>query len=150
MISDATSHQVREHFQAWVPKNLDERLRPDATPSKQDVDWRLASETPRYEYCLFVDDFCIESWDPDSTRLPVVKLLRKDWEPESPTSSPREEEQEPPSPFYDGFTDNDEEDVGWMFLSVDDYVEQYELLGEMFWADLYRRPSREDMDDDLR
>ncbi|KAG8412170.1 hypothetical protein J3459_014764 [Metarhizium acridum] len=59
----ATSHKVRDDFQSWVPKNLEDRLQPDATNPHNDVEWVHATSTPRCEYGLFVDDVSLESVD---------------------------------------------------------------------------------------
>ncbi|UKZ70680.1 uncharacterized protein TrAtP1_011653 [Trichoderma atroviride] len=145
----ATSHQVREHFQSWVPKNLEDRIRPDAVDFKKDkcwdIDWLRATSTPRYEYCLFADDICLESVDQPGLDLPVVKILWKDWE--SPWS-PEEMSRPVPAPFHDGVTEYWEEDVGWMYMPLLDYVGNYHVLGKCFWEDQYVRPPYMDGSED--
>ena len=136
-ISGATSHQVRDHFQSWVPKNLEGRFRPDATDLEDDVDWIHAASTPRYEYCLFVDDLCLESVDYPGVNSPVVKLLHKNWE--SPFHL-QERNYKAPSPFHDGATEYEEEDVGWMYMPLQKYLHKYDLLGKGDWDDQYVRP----------
>ncbi|EFY96769.2 hypothetical protein X797_009163 [Metarhizium robertsii] len=133
----ATSSQVRDHFQSWVPKNLEDRLWPDATHPQNDVDWSHATSTPRYEYCLFVDDVCLESVDHAGVNSPVVKLLRKNWESPFP---PQERNYTVPAPFHDGATEYHEEDVGWMYMPLQEYLYKYDLLGKGDWDDQYVRP----------
>lgn len=137
VISGATSHQVRDHFQAWVPKNLEDRVRPGATNLDDDVDWHYATSTPRYKYCLFADDLCLESVDHPGSHRPAVKLLCKDWE--SPYL-PEERNYSVPAPFHDGATEYDEEDVGWMYMPLAYYIDKYDLLGKHDWDDQYVRP----------
>ncbi|KAK2598096.1 hypothetical protein QQS21_005807 [Conoideocrella luteorostrata] len=133
----ATSHQVRDHFQCWVPKNLEGRLRTDAINLQDDVGWAHATSTPRYEYCLFVDDLCLESVDYPGINSPVVKLLCKQWE--SPFHPP-DRNYTIPAPFHDGVTDHEEEDVGWMYMPLQEYLHKYDLLGKCDWDDQYVRP----------
>ncbi|KAK6833574.1 hypothetical protein PG987_008268 [Apiospora arundinis] len=125
--SGATSHQVRDHFRSWVQADLEDRLRPDAADLQDDVGWWRAVSTPRYEYCLFVDELCLESVDHPGVDSPVVKLLHKNWE--SPYS-PQERNYNAHAPFHDGSTEYDEEDVGWMYMPVQDYLGKYSLLGK--------------------
>ncbi|KAI2626438.1 hypothetical protein GGR54DRAFT_470390 [Hypoxylon sp. NC1633] len=136
VISGATSHQVRDHFQSWVPKNLVDRLRPDAIDLQDDVDWVYATSTPRYEYCLLVDHLCLESMDRPGVNSPVVKLLLKEWE--SPI--PHRRNYRVPAPFHDSTTEYEEEDVGWMYMPLQEYLHKYALLGKCDWDDQYVRP----------
>lgn len=71
--------------------------------------------------------------------MPVVKILCRNWE--SPWS-PEEMSQPVPAPFHDGFTEYDEEDVGWMYMSLSNYMDKYDLLGTVScdWYDQYVRP----------
>lgn len=137
VISGATSHQVRDHFQSWVPKNLEDRLRPDATNLEDYVGWLRATSTPRYKCCLFVDDICLESVDQPGCDTPTVKILCKDWESPFP---PEERNYTVPAPFHDGATEYDEEDVGWMYMPLHYYMDKYEVLGSWDWDDIYVRP----------
>lgn len=137
VISGATSHQVRDHFQSWVPKNLEDRLRSDATNLEDYVGWLRATSTPRYKCCLFVDDICLESVDQPGCDTPTVKILCKDWESPFP---PEERNYTVPAPFHDGATEYDEEDVGWMYMPLHYYMDKYEVLGSWDWDDIYVRP----------
>lgn len=71
--------------------------------------------------------------------MPVVKILCRDWD--SPWS-PEERSQPVPAPFHDGFTEYDEEDVGWMYMPLSNYMDKYDLLGRVScdWYDQYVRP----------
>ncbi|KAK8068161.1 hypothetical protein PG996_007273 [Apiospora saccharicola] len=93
--SGATSHQVRDHFRSWVPANLEDRLRSDAAD--------LEDDSVNHPGC----------------NSPVVKLLHKDWESPFP---PQERNHKVPAPFHDGATEYEEEDLGWMYMPVQDYL----------------------------
>jgi hypothetical protein len=69
--------------------------------------------------------------------MPVVKILCKDWE--SPWS-PEERSHPAPTPYHDGATEEWEEDVGWMYMPLSDYVYKYHVLGKCDWDDQYVRP----------
>ncbi|KAL2130078.1 hypothetical protein VTI74DRAFT_6916 [Chaetomium olivicolor] len=132
-----TSHEVRDHFRSWVQKDLEDRLRPDATNLDDYAGWLRATSTPRYEYCLFVDDICLESVDHPGIDSPVVKLLCKNWESPFPLE---ERNYTVPAPFHDGATEYDEEDVGWMYMPLQCYLDKYAVLGKCDWDDQYVRP----------
>ena len=82
----ATSHDIRDHFNAWVTDQLSqivaspevlERLQSDGTD-------QLGPELflgTRYSFCLFVDDFCLESLEHFTNPVfdPVIKILSKPW-----------------------------------------------------------------------
>ncbi|EEQ30658.1 conserved hypothetical protein [Microsporum canis CBS 113480] len=78
---------------------------------------------------------CLESVD--HMDLPVVKLLAKHFG----ARDPAERDYIIHPDYEDGETDNEEEDVGWMYLEVYNYVEMYGLLEETdWWYDQYQRP----------
>jgi hypothetical protein len=101
------------------------------------VDWVYATSTPRYEYCLVVDDICLESVEHPGVNSPVVKLLCKDWESPFP---PEERDYAVPAPFHDGATEYEEEDVGWMYMPLQEYLYKYHWLGKGDWDEQYVRP----------
>ncbi|KAG6116883.1 hypothetical protein E4U13_001561 [Claviceps humidiphila] len=141
----ASMDQVRAHFRSWIPENIKSRLRPEATDLDDITYKHLADMTPRYKYCLYVDDLCIESLDQDEddSKCPVVKILNKDWEPYT-----LEEIKElgtiyngtTPAPFLDGFTNDLAEDVGWMYMPVVYYLDRYFNLVKDDWHEQYMRP----------
>lgn len=69
----------------------------------------------------------------------MVKLVDKNWgDPLSPQE--RQSAQVYPG-FHDGITEEWEEDVGWMYLSIIEYVERYAELHDIFaWDGTYVRP----------
>ncbi|EQL34429.1 hypothetical protein BDFG_03776 [Blastomyces dermatitidis ATCC 26199] len=90
----------------------------------------------RYNFCLFVDDICLESLN--HMGLPVVKILRRDFghlEPEKRwyTIYPG---------FEDGRTAEHYQDVGWMYMDVLSYPEFYAYFSKehTYWYDQYSRP----------
>ncbi|KAG5951735.1 hypothetical protein E4U53_002384 [Claviceps sorghi] len=132
----ATSHDVRHHFQSWVAEELEARLRPDATDLEADATWLRASSTPRYLYCLFADDICLESMAHPGVNSPVVKILDRNWGP----LGPDERNYTVAAPFHDGTTEYLEEDVGWMYMPLADYMWKYEWLARDDWDSMYVRP----------
>ncbi|KAG5986780.1 hypothetical protein E4U52_008281, partial [Claviceps spartinae] len=147
----APMDQVRAHFRSWIPENINSRLRPEATDLDDITYKHLAGMTPRYKYCLYVDDLCIESLDQDETDSDclAVKILDKDWEPYTPEDIKELEESEglgvigdgtTPAPFLDGLTDDLKENVGWMYMPVMFYLEKYFMLVKDEWDEQYVRP----------
>ncbi|KAG5957563.1 hypothetical protein E4U58_005859, partial [Claviceps cyperi] len=147
--SGASIDQARRHFRSWIPENIKSRLRPEATDLDDMTYKHLVNMTPRYRYCLYVDDLCIESLDQDHIFCPVVKMLDRDWEPYTPEERRELEESEDfgvtgdgttPAPFHDGLTDDLEENVGWMYMPVTSYLDRYFTLVKWDWLDVYVRP----------
>ncbi|RHZ60756.1 hypothetical protein CDV55_101619 [Aspergillus turcosus] len=139
-LEGATSHDVRDHFIAWVAEELPRVVsRPERFFAEEESneaglrrEWTLGT---RYNFCLFVDDICMESLD--EMKLPVVKLLWGQWGP----LEPHERNYAVHPEYEDGETDEDDEDVGWMYMSVIDYMGHYIRLNEYdWWYDLYARP----------
>ncbi|KAL2852940.1 hypothetical protein BJY01DRAFT_207522 [Aspergillus pseudoustus] len=136
----ATSHAVRDHFQSWVSSELTTVLK---DPSKTrcpvnlgeravEVELSLGS---RYNFCLFVDDICLESLDKMS--YPVVKLLSR----ATGIREPEDREYQVDPYYEDGDTEFTEEDVGWMYIEVLEYCSKYNgLVDPHVWLDQYWRP----------
>ncbi|KAK4235502.1 hypothetical protein C8A03DRAFT_36647 [Achaetomium macrosporum] len=81
----ATPDQVRQHFTKWAldefKRNWWEEPMPDDEVAKVKAGGYSATDysaDPRYSFCLLVDDICLESF---GKMLPVVKLVKKHWEP---------------------------------------------------------------------
>ncbi|KAJ6028307.1 hypothetical protein N7540_003883 [Penicillium herquei] len=92
----------------------------------------------RLNYALFVDDICLESLV--HMDMPVVKVLSKQWG----NLSLDERKYTIHPEWHDGVTEIDEEDVGWMYINILDYVDVYDKL-EMShalggWYTIYLRP----------
>jgi hypothetical protein len=139
-LEGATSHDVRDHFTAWVAEEVPRVLsRPKEFFAREECysydfspEWILGT---RYNFCLFVDDICLESLD--EMTFPVVKLLWAQWG----HLEPHERNYTVHPDYDDGETDEDEEDVGWMYMSVIDYMRYYNDLNDYtWWYDLYARP----------
>jgi hypothetical protein len=82
-LDGATSHEVRDHFIHWVK---DELIQKRLSSASDEVHRALANSRPgrmgpdrvlgpRYNFCLFVDDICLEYLDKMAS--PVVKILWK-------------------------------------------------------------------------
>ncbi|KAL5356420.1 hypothetical protein BJX96DRAFT_162465 [Aspergillus floccosus] len=92
---------------------------------------------PRLNFTLFIDDICLEFLV--HMHLPVVKILYKQWG----NLSPEERKYIIDPDWHDGATEDEEEDVGWMYMSVADYVETYdrfEWAHHGIWHGTYSRP----------
>lgn len=136
----ATSHELRDHFTVWVAEqlpqiaaspNLLKRLQAQGN-NKHGPE---ASLGPRWNFCVFVDDICLESLD--HMCLPVVKLLYKQWG----HLEPHERNYDVHPWWEDGVTDIDEEDAGWMYMYISEYVDLYSRLDEYWhWHDVVVRP----------
>lgn len=91
----------------------------------------------RLNFPLFVDDICLESLV--HMDLPVVKILYKQWG----NLSPGERNYKIDPDWHDGVTEEEEEDVGWTYMSVVDYVDMYDRFEWVYtgiWHDTYTRP----------
>lgn len=121
----ATSHEIRDHFSAWVAEELPKPVR---ETEELDCDAIRRNDTSeeswpdllrygsRYNYCLFVDDICLEPLDHMGS--PVVNILARDFghlEPEKRgyTIHPQ---------YEDGQTEDYSEDVGWMYMEAVQYT----------------------------
>ena len=91
----------------------------------------------RFNFALFIDDICLESLV--HINMPVVKILYKQWGYLS--SEERNYKIDPD--WHDGTTEDEEEDVRSIYMSVIDYVNTYdlfELAHIAVWQDSYLRP----------
>lgn len=141
----ATSHEVRDHFHGWVAEQLPKVVdTPETLRRILESHSEKESEFPGPEYgfgarfnlALFVDDICLESLD--HMRDPVVKIMYKQWGDLGP-----ERNYEIDPEWHDGKTDEEEEDVSWMYMSVSDYVSKYDRFAwthMALWHDEYLRP----------
>ncbi|KAF2703705.1 hypothetical protein K504DRAFT_463429 [Pleomassaria siparia CBS 279.74] len=146
-LAGADAHTVRHAFRAWVADDLTPRFRnPERYGGSAQIRSKLLSNDahdekhpvstlpPRWNFCLFVDDACLRSLD-ESIRFgaSVIKILTTDW-PEDRVAAVAEG-------WEDGETDEEWEDVGWMYISVYEYVDVYNRLDDAFrWHDFYERP----------
>ncbi|KAJ5523810.1 hypothetical protein N7494_010460 [Penicillium frequentans] len=140
----ATSHDIRDHFNAWVTYQL-----PQIVGSPEVLKYLLSNDnnglgpqyflSPRYNFCLFVDDFCLDSLEffENSSSGPVVKILSKPWG--NLTLQEREYKIHPE--WHDGETDDEFEMVGWMYTPIHSYVRWFDTLEvPSNWEAFYVRP----------
>ncbi|EFR02317.1 hypothetical protein MGYG_05314 [Nannizzia gypsea CBS 118893] len=139
----ATSHNIRDHFTTWVADTVMERMvtapsepeqREIRDPYKEDPgpEWIMGT---RYNFCLFVDDICLESLE--YMTFPVVKVLAKNFGARKPDN--RDYTIYPG--WEDGETNEGSEEVGWMYTHAMEIVSHYdELMETDFWYDTYSRP----------
>lgn len=139
----ATSHEVRDHFNILAEQLPQVVNTPETLQSlvKQCEDKPIPgpeySFGARFNFAIFVDDICLESLD--HMHDPVVKILYKQWG----NLTPEEKKYEIHPEWHDGETDDGEEDVGWMYMSVREYAEtynQFEWAHLSPWHDFYLRP----------
>lgn len=157
-LNSADSYAVRRAFRSWVAEDLPPRLCNDYLEQyggTMEVRAKLLSNDPwhdnhpvacappRWQYCLFVDEDCLRSLtlSPD---CPTFKFLTTNWELES--------QEVPMEEFtYDwvgGETDSGTEDVGWMYLGMDDIVHAYDrCIDPLGWETFYERPYKSWVDD---
>ncbi|KAF2467384.1 uncharacterized protein BDR25DRAFT_159915, partial [Lindgomyces ingoldianus] len=146
-LADANAHIVRNAFRAWVADDLTPRLRnPEKYGGSAQVRYKLLSNDvhdakhpvsclpSRWNFCLFVDEACLRSLDASIMRgFPVIKILTTDWQ-EDRVAAVAEG-------WEDGETNENWEEVGWMYMGVMEYIDMYNRLDNAFeWLDWYERP----------
>ncbi|KAF2130128.1 hypothetical protein P153DRAFT_385365 [Dothidotthia symphoricarpi CBS 119687] len=147
MLTGADAHTVRHAFRAWIADDLTPRLRdPNKYGGSAQVRSKLLSNDAhdekhpvsslpsRWNFCLFVDESSLRSLDASiGSGSPVIKILTTDWQ-EDRVAVVAED-------WEDGETDEDWEEVGWMYMDVREYVDMYNRLDNAFdWRDFYQRP----------
>ncbi|EEH33432.1 hypothetical protein PAAG_04482 [Paracoccidioides lutzii Pb01] len=132
----ASSHVVRDHFNHWVQEEMAKLPKlPESEREEEDVLRKNIISETRYNFCLFIDDICLESVE--HMTEPVVKLLCRGWGPlpvnkRAYTVHPN---------FEDGNTANENEDVGWRYIEVLSCFQFYDKLHEpRRWRVHYARP----------
>ncbi|KAL5356161.1 hypothetical protein BJX96DRAFT_162241 [Aspergillus floccosus] len=122
----ATSHDVRDHFNIWT----------NAQTAQISMRGWWLKNAARYNFCLFVDEICLESlvhMEGD----PVVKVLSRG----SMYLPPEERDYQVHPNWEDGVTDEPDEYVGWTYARANEYVDWYDNLCEDWvWPDVYNRP----------
>ena len=155
-LAGADSHTVRNAFRAWVAEDLTPRFKDTekwggdsevrrmlrsnvamSNPSWTSGLYHPATLMPtRWQFCLFVDETCLRSLvEADGSSGPYVKLLTTDWEGDRAETIAEG--------WEDGTTDDENEDVGWMYMDVDEHVETYRnFMDQYSWWEvpLYQRP----------
>ena len=144
----ATSHEVRDHLHGWVaeqlPKVVDtpetlQRILESYSEKQRKFPGPEYGFGARFNLALFVDDICLETLDHMRTCNPVVKIMYKQWG----NLSPEERNYQIDPEWHDGTTDEEQEDVGWIYMSVADYVETYDRFAwthMAVWHGEYLRP----------
>jgi hypothetical protein len=141
--------KIREHFNTWAVDELQRNWRTDREPATEDEivtgtsagseNRHLSHAGSRYNFCWIVDDICLESLG--KMTLPVVKLVKRDWAPESEQDEAEEDEEDEKFDWEGGETNREFEDVGWMYVEMCEYVEvRNQLLEDDFWPEMYVRP----------
>lgn len=144
-LGGAGVRDIRRHFTAWAAEELRRNWRVGETPPTEEEARRAGMggagyfAGTRYNYCLLVDEVCLESLDRIAS--PVVKLVKKDFYDEEEGGGGRSGVAAS-SGWEDGVTESEEEDVGWMYLPVADYVDCCDQLHDPeFWYNgFYVRP----------
>jgi hypothetical protein len=158
-LGGADSYAARRAFRAWVAADLPPRLHADrlkeygglaqarakllSNDAHASTNHPAAVMPPRWQYCIFIDQDCLRSLEkgPVEPELkePALKILTTDWKwdgEESPT------EEFVTMNWDGGQTDEEGEEVGWMYMDMLEYVDVYErLLSSVFaWHEYYERP----------
>ena len=129
----ATPERVREHFNRWVPEELKRNWREPPIPHEEVMKLQAGERTEldftgvRYNFCVLIDDVCLESLGENLSSFPVLKLVHRR-EVRYPEQLEYEEERS--SPWEGGMTDDELENVGWMYKSVIDYIQIVDHLQE--------------------
>jgi hypothetical protein len=157
-LTGADSYAARRAFRAWVAADLPPRLRDDRLEAyggltqvrakliSNDAHWERMHPAgvapPRWVYCIFIDQDCLRSLEngPEDPELqdPALKILTTDWKWDR-GNVPTEEFT---VDWDGGETDNDHEDVGWMYMDMTDYGVVYNRLTRFGseWDHFYERP----------
>lgn len=155
-LAGADSHTVRDAFRAWVADDLTPRFKDtEKWGGEAEVHRMLRSNVPmsdpswrnspypyhpatcmpaRWLFCLFVDEICLRSLD-GANEYPHVKLLNVDWAGDRAVNVAEG--------WEDGETDDENADVGWMYMDVTEHVESYRnFMDPCSWWEvpLYQRP----------
>jgi hypothetical protein len=144
----ATIDQVRSHFRTWSLEELKRNWR--HPPMPEDVVAKIEAGVPgedddagvRYNFCLVVDDLCLESVE-RMKYSPVMKLVDKRWKSYDPDELPTTDEIEEDRNlgWEGGVTNSEYEAVGWMYIDTGGYVEIQDTLNKSWWwPDIYLRP----------
>jgi valyl-tRNA synthetase len=141
----ASPDRVREHFTEWAEEELRRNWREEPVTDDEIARWYPTGRLDqyagtRYNFCLLVDDICLESLEKMSG--PVVKLVRKDLALDEPELGVGEDGDDGDDPGWEGGVTNGEfEDVGWMYMHLSEYVDVQNNLHEPDnWVDDYVRP----------
>jgi hypothetical protein len=145
---DGAGHEkIREHFNSWSVEELRRNWHADREPATKDEIIGSAGSTydymiwagPRYNFCILIDDICLESLEKMSP--PVVKLVHREWTPESEQDEDEEDEEDEKLDWEGGETNSEFEDVGWMYIDTGDYMDTYNQMRDHDnWQDMYLRP----------
>ncbi|TLD21139.1 hypothetical protein PspLS_09235 [Pyricularia sp. CBS 133598] len=139
-LDGASVVDVRERFARW---SLEEARRNTGDDPVLDHEQDCFAGV-RYNYCLVVDKTCLDTIDrPGFTEAVLLKLVAKRHDE---GTEPDYDEEDRPHPGWDGgTTDNELENVGWMYVDAGDYVNVCHSLNDPdVWEDdfLYVRPVR--------
>ncbi|TLD08606.1 uncharacterized protein PgNI_07373 [Pyricularia grisea] len=139
-LDGASVADVRERFARW---SLEEARRNTGDDPVLDHEQDCFAGV-RYNYCLVVDKTCLDAIErPGFAEAVLLKLVAKRHDE---GIKPDYDEEDRPHPGWDGgTTDNELENVGWMYVDAGDYVNVCHLLNDPdVWEDdfVYVRPVR--------
>lgn len=137
---------IRAHFSDWVRSDVQASV-PDPRSSRArmaEAGISITTMEPadvapiedlliyasRWQYCLYLDQCCLDSFI--SSPWPIVVVIQK-------CLDPTWMGEEGDSPPIEGCTWHD---VGWMYMHIEEYVKFYasSLQDGGYWMDIYQRP----------
>lgn len=141
----ATMESLRDKFSTWVVEEYRANLKEEHRPSVEEFNAAMDGSPAgaRYNFFLVVDDICLESLDQACGA--VVKLVQAAGHRGSLSAEEIQEmcPKEEGSEWEGGLTEDEYENVGWMYIETSDYAVFQEYLAEPSnWEDEYLRPPK--------
>jgi hypothetical protein len=139
-LAGADSFASRRAFLAWVAADLPQRLREEYR--EENTTHPATYILPRWRHCIFIDQECLRSLEGGPKDLenkdPALKILTIDFPEEAGVPT-----EEFTRDWEGGETNDDHENVGWMYIDMTDYVGKYtDFTSGLGWEEHYERPQK--------
>ncbi|KAG4436280.1 hypothetical protein IFR05_008220 [Cadophora sp. M221] len=113
----ASVSTIRAHFKVWASNDLQTRLLPGVECPTSEISHPGPDRTPRYSSFLALDENEMIQIDQGASKWPSIKLISSQWDYMSLEST---------HPlFFAGGEDLDEDDGGWYYVQLTDYLDTY-------------------------
>jgi hypothetical protein len=141
---DASTATIRDHFKEWCETAPQREQGASCPPPSR------ASKAWRYNFCIQVNSYALESFDEDADPKGFVNLILRPWI--SSKDNPLLVEKRPKPSWWKGtwpplpkeyepLEGNTEEDVGWMMVGYTSLVGMYTISRRWDnWKTEYKRP----------